>query len=195
MELEIENAEKTFGKREMFLAIGCARYPYSKIKELFGDSDALDLQGLSELPISDDEKVQAIQETGFFSDPLQRVLALRFASTTFKTLREELSEKERELCGNALDTLTSILLGAEEMNAFEQHREAIQQHINSTLKSDIPGNFKRIATLENVLAVGKSTAIQSLRESSSIQRDVLGEEVGKHQLHDMMLISRNYENR
>ncbi|GEM_PF-6191450 len=193
MEAAMNTDEKLFGKREVFLSIGCAKYPYNRVKELFGENESLDLKSLAQLQIGDDEKVQVIQETGFFSDALSRILALRFATETYRQLSIELSELEQEMAVDGLKVLTEIILGETARNAFESHRLIIQAHINQVLKTDVNKHFRRIATLENILSVVKSTATQSLVESSSIQRDVLGESIGTWQLETMLLLSQNYQ--
>ncbi|HZV69030.1 MAG TPA: hypothetical protein VFG10_05775 [Saprospiraceae bacterium] len=177
----------------MFLAIGCARYPYVKVKELFGDKQVLNMEELSKLPIPDDEKVQAIQEGDFFSPPLAHLLALRFAGSTFTALKEHLSSAEIEMCEEALAAFQSLLIGAQSWQNFYTITDKIKNYLYQTYY-DIPvgENFKRIAALEIMLCLSRDSAKSILVETSSVQRDVLGEETGTQQLNDMLAISRNH---
>ena len=191
--MEKSSLDQTIDKRHLFLAIGCARYPYAKVKELFGDNQVLNMEELAKLPVPDDEKVQAIQEGNFFSSPLAHLLAFRFAGSTYADLKETLNEVEIHLCEEALAEFQAVLIGAQSWQSFYVTTDKIKNYLYKTYYDQpVAENFKRMAALEIMICLRRDSAKTALVETSSIQRDVFGDERGTQQLNEMLTISRNH---
>ncbi len=185
--------EKTVDKRHLFVSIGCAKYPYQRIKELFGENDQLNIRQMMELPILPDEKVVAIQEMEFFPPTIQLLLALHYCKSTYEEAAPYLLEQELDLARSSIDLIERILLGEQPKETYEPVRAHILKYLEEEIYPlDYEQNKMRTGVFEIILSVLKSEPYQALREASSIQRDLFGEQKADTQLNDMLRFYDHY---
>jgi hypothetical protein len=184
---------KKIDKRNLFVTIGCAKYPYAKIKEMYGDKDALNLEQFMEMEIPPDERVNVIQELHLFPIGMQRLLAFHFAKETYKEALPDLTKEDVKLGEQALHLFRGILLGETDKLGYGPMRKSIIKHLTTNLRHlDYSKNKNRIGTFEILLTVFKDDPYQALRESTSIQRDLFGEQKAVQQMKDMLRFAQNY---
>lgn len=182
--------KKTVTKREVFVSLGCARYPYAKIKELFGKEEKLDLKGLSNFAIADDEKVQLIQQMDLLEPGLLRIIAFKFTVDALEVLSKELHAEEKNRIEEFFAFLKDAFSGGHDYELVEQRKREIHEYIDHSLRPlGVSSCFRRIATFELLLALSNRSPKRALIEVSSIQRDVLGEdEQGTKQLQTIVTL-------
>lgn len=180
--------EKRVSHREVFVTMGCAMYPYARIKEMLKDHEngvnVLDV--IRRLQLADDDKMVLLQRMLFFNDQDARRLSLRFAQLTYENCADELTDTECVLAITVLNLLKQHVNENLQTENVERASEAIISYIDTELRhADFLTVKKRLGCLENILSVTKWNAQESLTESSSIQRDVLGISFAQQQLQEV----------
>lgn len=186
--------ERTIDKRTLFVTMGCAKWPYQKIKdELFGANDKLDIHQVVALPLLAEEKVVVLQELHFFDPGLQRLLALHFATGCYQDALGSLTQADIKLASQALEFLRAVLLGEQDKQAYPALRATLLNYLVQELRPLAYEPSKlRIGVFESILCVLKPDPYRALRETSSIQRYLFGLEKAGEQLRDMVRFANNY---
>jgi hypothetical protein len=177
--------EKVVDKRTFFVTMGCKLFPYERIKELLGEKGSVNFDELLRLPLLSDEKIVALEELGFFPPPMMRMLALSYARSTFRSLCYLLHEEHRETGEKALQETGDFLLAGISREALEVTKANVQSIVTRLIASGVEEHRHAIGCLEIILSVTKWSAQRSMREASSIQRDLLGDAAAKEQLNVM----------
>jgi hypothetical protein len=184
---------KRVDKRQAFVTMGCAMYPYERIKALVGDRDGLNFLDIIALELTAEDKMVTLQQLNFFGPVFDRLLALRYATLTFEIVSSELNAEERTLGSNALGALTAYYAGSGAATDVSEANIAIRIYLQTKLLPlGYEENKRRIGCLENLLSVSKTHAAQSLAESSSIQRSVLGVAFASRQLEELEQLARRF---
>jgi len=186
--------EHTIDKRRLFVTMGCAQWPYQKIKdELFAGRDKLDIHQVLALPLPADDKVVILQELSFFEPVTQRLLALRFAANCYRQALGSLTAADIELASSALDFLQAVMLGDQDKHDYPAlHTRLLTYLVQELRPLDYTPNRLRIGVFDAILCVLRPSAYQALREASSVQRYLFGVEKADEQLRDMARLIANY---
>lgn len=184
--------EKTITKRQLFVTVGCQKYPYQKIKELTEQYDNLNYRDIAKLEIEDFAKVVVIQELDILNPSIKRLLAFKFAEKTFCELKHLLSPDRLLIGEEALEMLRKFIMGESTMQELKKiNKGLIKCRDEIVQEGNVNSNKKAIGCLEILLSVSKNSTYSAMREASSIQRDIMGDDWGTWQIATIMVLAEN----
>lgn len=190
--------EKNVSKRQLFVTMGCAKFPYERIKELAKDREKLTYKDIMNLAIQDDEKVVTIQELDYFGEPMMRLLAYRYAEQTVNGLRHLLDAEGLKLVEESIGFLNLFIWGEATHSDIREKQTQLRNYIQTVLHplgTETGEQKARFACVEVILSVMKNKAYHAMKESSSILRDLLGAEMAVWQLRIIAQMAENLYDR
>jgi hypothetical protein len=183
---------KKITSKEIGTILNCKDYTDKKVQELMGEKDFINIVDILNGNISDLDKILGIERLGLMDEMFMRTLALRYTKSTFPDVEKELKPEAAKLVKEGIEVLTKFFNGEASPEQLLSSRNRTREFLVKELEQQDHNKAKRqLGILEMVLAVSNASAMGSLREVSSIQRDILGEAIASKQVEQMSVMVHN----